>query len=214
MSVFTHIRRTAWYGTACVCAMAGLAFEAGAGAVSSKPTTLVLDPSQSVLWGTMPTGDLTLEWTMPDGAQKAALAVTGPDYSYAGEESADTQVTLSDLVADRVYDLKLTFDNGTVWTARLGRIPGSGVASAPCRLRLADSGTRAWQRERGVTVVPVPVGAESLMVDGAPEDLDPWCRWCNWTPTLGDTSLQLHHLVSGGLDGYVYVPGGLLLLLR
>lgn len=214
MSVFTRIRRTTWCKTVCVCAIAGLALVVDAGAVSSKPTTLVLDPAQSVLWGTMPSGDLTLEWTMPEGATKAALTVTGPDYSYVGEESSDTQVTLNDLVTDRVYDLRLAFDNGTVWTARLGRIPGSGVASAPCRLRLADVGTRAWQRERGVTVVPVPVEAESLTVDDAPVDLDLWCHWCNWTPSLGDGSLQLHHLVSGGLDGCVYVPGGLLLFFR
>ena len=187
---------------------------ASAASVVSQPVTIVVDPSADPLWGTMPAGDLTLAWDFPEGSTKAALAVTGPEYSYVGEEGAAASATLGDLLPDRVYDLTLTFDNGTVWTARLGRVPGSGVASAACPLRLADVETKDWRRERGVTAIPVPDEAESLTVDGVPVGLDPWCRWCSWTPTLGDASLRLHHLVSGGLDGYVYVPGGLLLLLR
>ena len=120
-------------------------------------------------WRTAPPGDFTVSWTFPDGASSATLLVEGVGYSQTYANLSATSQLLSLPAAaegnENVYNLTLTFNDGTVKTASLGRIRGAVPGNA-ATIRYAPPGKKAWQNAERVNVFAVPSGTRSLTADG------------------------------------------------
>ena len=120
-------------------------------------------------WRTAPPGDFTVSWTFPDGASSVTLLVEGIGYSQTYADLSVTSQLLSLPAAaegsENVYSLTLTFNDGTVKTATLGRIRGSVQGNA-ATIRYANPDSVAWQRTGSLSVLAVLPGASALSVDG------------------------------------------------
>ena len=68
-----------------------------------------------------------------------------------------------------VYDFMLTFDDGTVRTAKLGLIAGLGDGDGQTRC-LSPVSCTAWEKANGQVAIPIPFGMTSFSVDGVPTD--------------------------------------------
>ena len=113
-----------------VAALAGaavLTVSAPAAKLSSEPTFIFLKPETSSFWNTATNSSMTLPIDYPNGASVATLSVKGVDYdrTYLNitEDSFDLELPAPDSPkTENVYDLTLTFNDGTVRTAKLGLI--------------------------------------------------------------------------------------------
>ena len=71
------------------------------------------------------------------------------------------------MAEENVYDLILSFDDGTVRSARLGLLCGAyGTSRAGTRC-VFDTSSSAWRRVDGPAVLPIPYGVGTVTVDGA-----------------------------------------------
>ena len=135
----------------------------------SAPFEVFSRADDTYMWRTAPAGDFTVSWAFPEGATKAKLIVEGVDYSqtYADLTAASQVLSLPAATEgnENVYDLTLTFDDGTVQTASLGRIRGA-VAGNAATVRYAATNSAAWRVAGPVNVFAVLPGANSLEVDG------------------------------------------------
>ena len=122
-------------------------------------------------WRTAPPGDFTVSWTFPDGASSATLLVEGVGYSQTYANLSATSQLLSLPAAaegnENVYNLTLTFNDGTVKTASLGRIRGAVQGSAATiRYSPVPADTSVAQRASKVSVFAIPPETSALQVDG------------------------------------------------
>ena len=122
-------------------------------------------------WRTAPPGDFTVSWTFPDGASSATLLVEGVGYSQTYANLSATSQLLSLPAAaegsENVYSLTLTFDDGTVKTASLGRIRGAAQGNAATiRYSPVPSDASIAQRVSKVSVFAVPPETGTLTADG------------------------------------------------
>ena len=122
-------------------------------------------------WRTAPPGDFTVSWTFPDGASSATLLVEGVGYSQTYANLSATSQLLSLPAAaegnENVYSLTLTFNDGTVKTASLGRIRGAVQGSAATiRYAPVPADTSVAQRASKVSVFAIPPETSALQVDG------------------------------------------------
>lgn len=143
----------------------------GASEALSVPTFVHLTPETSSFWHTATSQVLTVPVTFPFGASVATLSVRGTRYARDYADITTSSFTFSlpaadDLSHEDVYALTLTFDDGTVRTARLALLQGV-QGDAWGSTRCLRSRTGDWNRSQGNGVLPVPYGASGLTVNGA-----------------------------------------------
>lgn len=145
----------------------------GDGAQSNR-AFVYLRPGESSFWHTATNATLELPIAPPAGATTATLTVEGVAYSrtYTGLSSGTFTLRLPSVREpkdENVYCLTLTFDDGTVQTARLGLVRGfSEGARAHARCLSPASGT--WPHVVRRAVLPIPYGLSSLTVNGQTVD--------------------------------------------
>ena len=197
--------------------VAVLAMAASASDVS-ECTLVSLRPETTPFWRTAPSNTVSLDLDMPPLATSATLTVSGLGYSkvYEGIAASPFVLTLPEatsVATENVYDLVLTFDDGTVRAAKLGVVRGvctnSGSVTARC---FPSSVAAGWSQAEPRFVVQVPYGADPVTVDGAPVEsgLDGACGWLALKPGRGMRTLALATGESATLD--VMGPGFMLLL--
>lgn len=159
--------------TSCFRFAIALAFAAFAAstvqALMSQSAFVYLQPETTSFWRTATNSVLALDIDYPEGAGSASLSVSGAGYS-ASYDNITTNVfelhlpEASSPETENVYDLTLTFDDGTVQRARLGLIQGlaeNGTGSTRC---IAPFEGRAWNKMRTRAVMPIPYGTTAFTV--------------------------------------------------
>ena len=136
-------------------------------------------------WRTAPPGDFTVSWTFPDGASSATLLVEGVGYSQTYANLSATSQLLSLPTAaegnENVYNLTLTFNDGTVKTASLGRIRGAVQGSAATiRYSPVPADASVAQRVSKVSVFTIPPETSTLQVDGVDLPFEPAASYLAW----------------------------------
>ena len=195
-----------------VAALAGaavLTVSAPAAKLSSEPTFVFLRPETSSFWNTATNSTMTLPIDYPRGATKATLTVSGAGYAaktYPNitESSFDLELPVPDSPQnENVYDLTLTFDDGTVRTAKLGLIQGLSPDSEGSTRCLAPAEGDVWNTIKKRAVLPIPYGTESFTMSvngGTVTDVDTGLNgaqgWYAFRPATGD-SLSLSLMVGG-----------------
>jgi len=148
---------------------------AGVLAADSASSFVFVNHDTSSLWRTARSKSVTVPVDFPDGATSATLAVEGVGYSANYEIAAPGPYAFqlpeaTSPGAENTYTLTLTFDRGPGKTARLSVITGL-EAGAAGSTRCLSQDNRGWPRVSGNRfTVPVPYGATSLEIDGAPVD--------------------------------------------
>jgi hypothetical protein len=166
----------------------------------SDPTPILVDVDSFYLWRTATGGTMRVEWVFPPDATAADLVVTGRTVNLSirdiTDEFADVELPVPVGARDEdVIAFTLSFNDGTVKTASLGLVrgkaEGAGITtSTEC---LASKASQFWKYAKKHFVVPVPLGAESLMVSGESIDvgLDGAAGWFALGPYSRDTVLSL-----------------------
>ena len=135
--------------------------------IESEETFVFLRPETSSFWNTATNSTMSLPIDYPNGATKAKLEVTGVGYSKVYEnitsDSFDIELPVPDSPqTENVYDLTLTFDDGTVRTAKLGLIQGLSPDSEGSTRCLAPSEGAVWNAVKKRAVLPIPYGTTSF----------------------------------------------------
>ena len=136
--------------------------------IESEPTFVFLKPETSSFWNTATNSTMSLPIDYPSGATKATLTVSGAGYrtrSYPNltDSSFELELPVPDSPQnENVYDLTLTFDDGTVRTAKLGLIQGLSPDSEGSTRCLAPAEGEVWNTIRKRAVMPIPYGTESF----------------------------------------------------
>ena len=179
--------------------------------ITSEPTFVFLRPETSSFWNTATNSTMTLPIDYPRGATKATLTVSGAGYAektYPNITGAsfDLELPVPDSPQnENVYDLTLTFDDGTVRTAKLGLIQGLSPDSEGSTRCLAPAEGDVWNTIKKRAVLPIPYGTESFTMSvngGTVTDVNTGLNgaqgWYALKPTNGD-SVSLS-LVAGGIN--------------
>ncbi|MBR4614177.1 MAG: hypothetical protein IKO55_01105 [Kiritimatiellae bacterium] len=145
--------------------------------LTSEPTLVFMRPETSSFWNTATNNTMTVPVDFPPGATTATLTVSGVGYSatYADiEKGTDSFGTDSFTFAlpsadspqtENVYDLTLTFNDGTVRRAKLGLIEGLSPNAEGTTRCLAPENGRVWSKVKGGrAVLPIPHGTTSFSV--------------------------------------------------
>lgn len=144
--------------------------------IESEPTFVFLRPETSSFWNTATNNTMTVPIDYPAGAtKKASLEVSGLGYSKSyenliGDSFTFTLPPATSPETENVYDLTLTFDDGTVRTAKLGLVQGLSPDSEGTTRCLAPSGSRVWNKVKGQAVLPIPYGMTSFKINGQETD--------------------------------------------
>ena len=172
---------------------------------TSDPALVYLRPETSSFWHTATNSTMTLPVEFPVGASSATLTVTGAfNYSQTINDITSSSVTVvlpeavmpeNDPATEDVYDFTLTFNDGTVRTAKLGLIAGLGDGEGQTRCLAPASGS-AWEKVKGQVTIPIPYGMTSFEINGTSTDtgLDGAQGWY---------ALKLKSNVSASLSGLV-----------
>ena len=149
-----------------------------------------VDTSESPFWRTATNNVVELSIDYPAGVSSASLSVTGAyGYSMTTNNLTSRLYTLTLPAAtspetEDVYDLALTFGDGTVRTAKFGVIAGiSDQPEGTTRCEPFASSVR-WGRVHERAVMPIPHGATALSVGGVSVDtgLDGAAGWYAYGP--------------------------------
>ena len=173
--------------------------------ITSEPTFVFLRPETSSFWNTATNNTMTLPIDYPGGATKATLTVSGVGYrtqTYPNltGDSFELELPVPDSPQnENVYDLTLTFDDGTVRTAKLGLIQGLSPDSEGSTRCLAPAEGSVWSTIKKRAVMPIPCGTESFTMSvngGTWTEVDTGLNgaqgWYAIKPKTGDTvSLSL-----------------------
>jgi hypothetical protein len=135
----------------------------------SESTFIFLKPETSSFWNTATNSTMTLPIDYPAGASSATLAVEGDGYAHTYMNitgtSFDLQLPAPDAPEhENVYNLTLTFDNGTVRRAKLGLIQGLAPQGAGSTRCLAPANGTVWNTMRKRAVLPIPYGTTEFSV--------------------------------------------------
>ena len=145
--------------------------------LTSEPTLVFMRPETSSFWNTATNNTMTVPVDFPSGATTATLTVSGVGYSATytdiqkGTDSFGTDSFTFALPAadspqtENVYDLTLTFNDGTVRRAKLGLIEGLSPNAEGTTRCLAPANGRVWSKVKGGrAVLPIPHGTTSFSV--------------------------------------------------
>ncbi len=177
--------------------------------ITSEPTFVFLRPETSSFWNTATNSTMTLPIDYPRSATKATLTVSGAGYAaktYPNlmESSFELELPVPDSPQnENVYDLTLTFDDGTVRTAKLGLIQGLSPDSEGSTRCLAPAEGDVWNTIKKRAVLPIPYGTETFTMSvngGTVTDVDTGLNgaqgWYAFRPATGD-SISLSLMVGG-----------------
>ena len=136
---------------------------------TSAPAFVFLAPKTSSFWHTATNNVMTLPISYPEGASSFTLTVHGLQYdrSYADQTGDSFELTLpapTSPTTENVYDLTLTFDDGTVRSAKLGLIQGHDVKGEGATRCIIPAAGRKWRRVGNRAVLPIPYGMETFDV--------------------------------------------------
>ena len=141
---------------------------------TSAGTFVFLQPETSSFWNTATNTTVTLPIDCPPDATSATLEVRGVKHSetYSGLTAGTFDLHLPAPVSpetENVYDLTLTFDDGTVRKARLGLVQGLSTDAEGVTRCIAPYAGATWNRMRSRAVLPIPYGttAFTVTVNGA-----------------------------------------------
>lgn len=142
----------------------------------SDGTLVYLKPEMSSFWHTATNRTIDLPVDFPASASKATLTVTGAfGYSETVSDITTPSVTVTLPAAaysldapatEDVFDFSLSFDDGTVRTARLGLISGLGAEGEGTTRCLAPATDRRWAKVNGSVAIPIPYGMTTFEIGG------------------------------------------------
>lgn len=137
----------------------------------SNRTFVFLRPETSSFWHTATNSTMSVPVDFPKGASSATLRVSALGYAkeYEISEACDFRLELPKPDApgeENVYDLTLSFNDGTVRTAKLGLIQGLADGAKGAARCLLSDGSRAWQKVRNRAVLPIPCGVDPVYIGG------------------------------------------------
>jgi len=162
--------------------------------MTSESTFVYVRPETSSFWNTVTNGTVTVPIDFPAGASSAALTVSAPSYrrDYTGIVTTEFTFELPQPTSrstENVYDLKLTFDDGTERTARLGCVTGAACGNEGSTRCLVPAGDRAWAAVKNRAVLPIPYGMTSFTVNGVETDtgLNGAQGWYALTSEIGES---------------------------
>jgi hypothetical protein len=94
---------------------------------------------------------------------------------------------------ENVYDLTLTFADGSVKTAKLGGISGFDGSSEGTTRCLLSKNDQRWRTVKRSAVLPIPYGTGTVTVNGNATDtgLNGAAGWFLLAPLSGGTSYSL-----------------------
>ena len=193
---------------------------------TSAPAFVFLAPKTSSFWHTATNNVMDLPISYPEGASSFTLTVHGQQYdrSYADQTGDSFELTLpapTSPTTENVYDLTLTFDDGTVRRAKLGLIQGHDVKGEGATRCIFPADSRKWSLVGGRAVLPIPYGMETfdITVNGqavtADAGLDGAQGWyalggirrddeVGLTLTTEDGAVRQASLI-GRLDGFFFI---------
>ena len=158
--------------SAILCAAVAYGTEASSDPVSD-PVFVFLRPETSSFWNTATNSTISVPVEYPKGATKASLEVTGPGYSktYHNLPEGNFELSFPPAVSERtenVYALALSFDDGTVRTAKLGLVQGHSSGSGGNARCILSGSAFSWNKVKYRAVLPVPYGMKTvkITVDG------------------------------------------------
>ena len=152
----------------------------GAEGLRSDATFVFLQPETSSFWRTATNSTMTIPVYHPMSATKANLTVEGMEYSKAYNDitSDSVEIELPAPTTDRtenVYTLTLSFDDGTVQTAKLGAVRGYAKDAAGVTRCVIPEESASWKKFKYRAVLPVPYGMKNLSLSlngGEPQLLE------------------------------------------
>ena len=139
----------------------------------SNTVFVFLRPETSSFWNTATNSMVSIPVEYPEGATTATLEVAGPGYSktYHNLPEGDFELSFPPAVSERtenVYALALSFDDGTVRTAKLGLVQGHSSGSGGNARCILSGSAFSWNKVKYRAVLPVPYGMKTvkIAVDG------------------------------------------------
>ena len=195
--------------------------------LTSDPTLVFTRPETSSFWNTATNNVMTVPIDFPSGATVATLTVGGVGYSatYGNIEKGTDSYTFelppaNSPETENVYDLTLSFNDGTVRMAKLGLIDGYSPNAEGTTRCLAPSNGRVWGSVKNRAVLPIPYGTTSfsVTVNGEPQSADTGLNGAQGWYALGvkpgdQVSLSM---IAGGLSysASLHGPFGLMLIVE
>ncbi len=208
-----------------VAAIVGAAMASAAMAsaeLASDSAFIFVCPETSSFWHTAPGRSLTVPVEWPAGATAATLAVKGlgyeESYAVAGDSFSFSLPDAAGPETENVYDLTLSFDDGTVRSAKLGLISGLSPDPEGATRCIAPQEARSWGRVNGGrAVLPIPYGVTSFTVGGV-ETATGLGGAQGWFALggIGSGGGQSLALAADGVESSatLYGPTGLFMLIR
>ena len=199
--------------SAILCAAVAYSSEA-----NSDPVFVFLRPETSSFWRTATNSTMTIPIYYPKGATKAGLQVEGMEYSKAYNditaESVDIELPApANERTENVYTLTLSFDDGTVQTAKLGAVRGYAKDAAGVARCVIPEESASWKKFKYRAVLPVPYGMKNLTLclNGAepqPLETDGAQGWYGLEGIKRNDSLYFTYELNGMPYAFSLVGGG------
>ena len=190
----------------------------GAEGSKSDATFVFLQPETSSFWRTATNSTMTIPIYYPKGATKADLLVDGMQYakSYNDITSDSVDIELPAPANERtenVYTLTLSFDDGTVQTAKLGAVRGYAKEAAGVARCVIPEESASWKKFKYRAVLPVPYGMKNLTLclNGAeprPLETDGAQGWYGLEGIKRNDSLDFTYELNGMPYALSLVGGG------
>lgn len=190
----------------------------GAEGSKSDATFVFLQPETSSFWRTATNSTMTIPVYHPKGAMKADLLVEGMQYSktYYGITAQSVDIELPAPANERtenVYTLTLSFDDGTVQTAKLGAVRGYAKDAAGVARCVIPEESASWKKFKYRAVLPVPYGMKNLTLclNGAepqPLETDGAQGWYGLEGIKRNDSLDFTYELNGMPYALSLVGGG------
>lgn len=141
----------------------------------SNSTVVMLRPGEYSFWHTATNHVMTVPVDMPPLATSGTLTVRGLKYErmYGIATSGDFEISLppaTSAQSENVYELTLSFNDGTVRTARIGLVRGYSSGAEATTSVLSPAGGAGWSRVKRRAVMPIPYGMTAFSVNGVEVD--------------------------------------------
>ena len=157
---------------------------------TSASTFVYVDTAESPFWRTASNNVVELSVDFPAGANSASLSVTGAyGFSMTTNNLPEGLFTLALPAAtspetEDVYDLVLTFSDGTVREASFGVIAGLTDRPEGATRCIVSASSVRWSRMHERAVLPIPYGTTSFTIGGVTVDtgLDGAAGWYAYGP--------------------------------
>ena len=165
-------------------------------AMSSGNAFIYVDTSNSSFWRTATNNVVELSIDYPKAATSASLTVSGAGgYSASVVDVPAGRYVLALPAAtsqdtEDVYDLALTFNDGTVRCARFAVIAGVSDCPEGSTRCVRSDAVSVWNKVHNRAVIPIPYGTVSLEVGGTVVDtgLDGAQGWYAYGPLAARAS--------------------------